>query len=163
MFASRADLLSRCNARRLAQLAIPADKAIPMADEALRVAIDGGDLSGYSAADQSALMLGLDTIDKALADAHAFIVSYGIPETVQTTLLARLTSTVAWYYLQGDERMTDEVLKAYNGVVDTLKSHARGDLSLLPPDSATASLPEDMVQLDSSPRRYGSASSGDDW
>ena len=68
----------------------------------------------------AALALALEAIDKALADADALILSYGIPATVQTTLLARLASTVALYYLQGAERMTDDVRKAYDGVIDTL-------------------------------------------
>ena len=87
-FASRSDLLARSNARRLAQLAVPADMDM-VPDEALRAAIAGSDLSAFSQAEQAALALALEAIDKALADADALILSYGIPDTVQTTLLAR--------------------------------------------------------------------------
>src|SRR3989338_8958947 len=112
MFATRSDLLARSNARRLAQLAVPADVVMPPED-ALRIAIDGGSLDGYTQAEQSALTLALDAIDKALADANELIVGYGIPATAQSPLIARLCSTIALYYLQGAERMTDDVNKAY--------------------------------------------------
>lgn len=159
-FATRADLLARSNARRLAQLAVPADKAMPP-EAALRVAIDGGSLTGYTADEQAAIALALDAIDKARADADALLLSYGIPDTVQNTLVARLSSTVALYFLQGAERMTDDVAKAYQGVIDTLKSHARGDLNLVPPPPPLPTDPvvsDDLVQLESSARRYGSTS-----
>lgn len=162
-FATRADLLARSNARRLAQLAVPADKAMPP-DDALRTAIAGGDVSVYSADEQAALALALDAIDKALADADALLLSHGIPATVQTTLLARLASTVALYYLQGAERMTDDVSKAYDGVIDTLKSHSKGQVNLIPPALTDPVLTDDAVVFTSSPRRYGSASSAvGDW
>lgn len=161
-FATRADLLARSNARRLAQLAVPADMEM-VPDEALRVAIAGGVLTGYTAAQQTALAAALDAIDKALNDADALILSYGIPATVQTTLLARLSSTIALYYLQGAERMTEDVRHAYEGVIDTLKAHARGDLSLVPDDGSTVPLTEDVAFIESSAARFISPISGGDW
>ncbi|MDT4328538.1 phage protein Gp36 family protein [Methylomonas sp. MS20] len=165
-FATRADLLARTNARRLAQLAVPADMAMPP-EAALRVAIDGGDLSGYTADEQSALAGALGAMDTALADADALILSYGIPDTVQTTLIARLASTVALYYLQGAERMTDDVRNAYQGVIDTLKAHARGELNLIPAEPPLPTDPvisDDLVQFESSARRYGGTSTViEDW
>lgn len=161
-FASRADLLSRSNARRLAQLAVPADVAMPP-DDALRTAIAGGDLSAYTHQDQDALALALDAIDKALADSDALILSYGIPATVQTTLLARLASTVALYYLQGAERMTEDVRKAYDGVIDTLDAHAKGRLSLVPADPTEPIPSDDLSIIESNPRRFGSCAPADDW
>jgi phage gp36-like protein len=152
-FASRSDLLARSNARRLAQLAVPADlNMVP--DDALRVAIAGSDLGAYSPAEQSALALALEAIDKALADADALILSYGIPDTVQTTLLARLASTVALYYLQGAECMTDDVRKAYDSTIDTLKAHARGDLDLVPRAPTDPAPSDDLAVIESQPRRY---------
>ncbi|MCQ8103249.1 DUF1320 family protein [Methylomonas sp. SURF-2] len=162
-FATRADLLARTNARRLAQLAVPADMAMPP-EAALRVAIDGGSLAGYSPAEQIALAGALDAIDEALADADALLLSYGLPETLQTPLVARLSSTVALYYLQGAERMTDDVAKAYQGVLDTLKAHATGLLSLIPPEPDAPELSEDLVLFESSSRRYGGMSTViEDW
>lgn len=162
-FATRADLLARSNARRLAQLAVPADVDMPP-DDALRVAIAGGDLTGYTPAQQSALALALDAIDKALADADALLLSYGIPASVQTTLLARLASTVALYYLQGTERMTSELQDAYDKTIGTLKAHSRGELSLVPVVPAVPPLSDDQVLMESSPRRYGGAqTAAGDW
>jgi phage gp36-like protein len=157
-FATRADLLARSNARRLLQLAVPTDAVVPP-DEALRVAIDGDDVTVYSNDEQTALTLALDAIDKALADANELIVSYGIPDAAQSTLIARLCSTIALYYLQGAERMTDDVSKAYEGAIGTLKAHARGDLNLLPLDPALPLLPEDQVLMTSNTRRYGTGAS----
>jgi phage gp36-like protein len=154
MFATRSDLLARSNARRLAQLAVPADVGM-VPDDALRIAIAGGNLSAFTAADQASLTLALDAIDKALADANELIVSYGIPATAQSTLIARLCSTIALYYLQGAERMTDDVTKAYEGAVATLKSHARGEVSLLPAVPSATPLLEDQVLFVSDTRRYG--------
>ena len=153
-FASRSDLLARSNARRLAQLSVPADMDM-VPDEALRAAIAGGDLSIFSSSEQNALALALEAIDKALADADALILSYGIPGTVQTTLLARLASSVALYYLQGAEGMTDDVRKAYDGVIDTLKAHSRGDLNLVPAQRSAPDLSDDLIVIQSQPARYG--------
>lgn len=163
IFATRADLLARSNARRLAQLAVPTDMGM-VPEAALRDAITEQDLSGYTETDRVALALALEAIDKALSDADALILSYGIPETVQTTLLARLTSTIALYYLQGAERMTDDVRQAYEAVIATLKAHARGELSLLPPDpDAPPVLDADGVAIYSGRPRYGRQSTSDDW
>lgn len=153
-FATRSDLLARSNARRLAQLAIPADVVMPP-DDALRIAIAGGDLSELTDAEQASLTLALDAIDKALADASELIVSYGIPATAQSQLIARLCSTIALYYLQGAEHLTDDVQKAYEGAIGTLKSHSRGEVSLLPAVVANPPLPEDQVLMSSDTRRYG--------
>lgn len=152
-FATRADLLARSNARRLSQLAVPADMAMPP-DDALRVAVAGGDLSVFTVLEQTALAAALVAIDNALADAEALILSYGIPATVQTTLLSRLASTVALYYLQGAERMTDDVRKAYEAELATLKAHARGELDLIPAAPADPVPSDDLVIIESAPWRY---------
>ncbi|WP_413460219.1 phage protein Gp36 family protein [Herbaspirillum huttiense] len=160
-FASRSDLLARSSAMRLAQLAVPTDMNM-VPDEALRVAISGGDLSQYSQDVRQALTVALDTIDGALHDADALILSYGIPATVQTTLLSRLASTVALYYLQGAERMTDDVKHAYEGAIATLKAHSKGDVNLIPPAATDPVLSDDVAIIVSSSRRYRSAWSDDD-
>lgn len=155
-FATRADLLARSNARRLGQLAIPADREM-VPDDALRAAIAGGSLVDFTQVDQQSLVLGLDAIDKALDDANAFILSYGIDAAVQTTLLARLTSTIALYYLQGAERMTDDVQKAYENAVAVLKSHSRGDINLVPALPTDPVIVGDVIDIASNPVRYGVA------
>jgi len=161
-FATRADLLARSNARRLANLATPADMAMPPED-ALRVAIAGGSLAGYSTEAQASIAGALDAIDKALADADALILSYGIAATAQSTLLARISSTIALYYLQGAEKMTDDVRKAYEGEVATLKAHSRGDLDLAPTAPTVPLITENLVFIESTPGRYPGYVPGDDW
>lgn len=152
-FATRLDLLGRSNARRLAQLAVPADLPMPP-EEALRVAIAGGDLTGYTAADQASLAAALTAIDDALADADALILSYGIPATVQTTLLARLGSTIALYNLQSAEGMPKDVADAYAAALGTLKAHARGELNLAPSVPTDPVPSSDLVIIESRPGRY---------
>jgi len=159
-FATRADLLARSNARRLAQLAVPADMAMPP-DDALRVAVAGGDLTAYTPAEQLALAKALDAIDQALGDADALMLSYGIPETVQTTLLARLASTIALYYLQGAERMTKEVQQAYDAAIAMLNKHAAGQLNLIPSTPTDPVPSSDLVIIESTPGRYSSYVDGE--
>lgn len=160
-FASRSDLLARSNARRLAKLSVPADMDM-VPDEALRVAIAGGDLSVFNQGEQTALTLALEAIDGALADADALILSYGIPDSVKTPLLARLASTVALYYLQGAERMTDDVSKAYDGVIATLRAHVRGELDLLPVVVTAPAPMEETALITSQRRRYGAGDPDDE-
>jgi phage gp36-like protein len=153
-FATRSDLLARSNARRLAQLAVPADVDMPP-ESALRIAIAGGDLTALTANEMASLNLALQTIDQALADASALIVSHGIPDTASSPLIARLCSTIALYYLQGAERMTVDEAKAYEGAIATLKSHARGEINLLAAVPDATPLPEDQILIISAPHRYG--------
>lgn len=164
-FASRSDLLARSNARRLAQLAVPADVGM-VPDDALRAAIAGGDLTAFTPAEQDAIALALEAIDKGLADADALLLSYGIPATVQTTLLARLASTVALYYLQGAERLTKDDALAYDGCIATLKAHARGELNLVPSSPLAPGEPvpgDDAAIIESRRQRYGADASAEDW
>ncbi|MCL1860691.1 MAG: DUF1320 domain-containing protein [Proteobacteria bacterium] len=150
MFATRTDLLARSNARRIAQLAVPADFDFPHSERALREIIEGGSLRRYPEKDRPALKMALDAIDKCLADADALLISYGIPPEVQTTLLARLSSTIALYYLQGAERMTKDVQDAYDAVLALLNKFQRGELPGLVPEPDIG-----IAEITSSPRRYG--------
>jgi phage gp36-like protein len=152
-FATRADLLARSNARRLAQLAVPTDYVFPVDELLLRTAIEDGDIGGQPDDDKTAIALALEAIDKALADADALLVSYGIPPEVQTTLLARLASTVALYYLQGAERMTEDIQDAYDAVLALLGKYQRGELPGLVPEDPDAAA-GGMVVIDSGPSRY---------
>lgn len=159
-FASRSDLLARSSARRLAQLAVPTDVKMVLPEDALRAGIAGGDLSALSVDAQRALELGLETIDQALSDAHGLMLGYGIPDTASSPVLSRLCATIALYYLQGSERMPEDMQRLYDAAIGTLKSHARGDVNLLP----VVPLPEDQVLMGSAVRRYGSpVPAGSDW
>ena len=156
-FATRADLLRRSNARRLAQLVVPTDVATMPPVDALRVAIEGGDLSSYSDDARRVMGLMLETIDNALGDADAVILSYGIPATVTNTLLSRIASTIAFYFLQGDDKITEEVKRSYDAVIKLLDQHKKGVLDLInapvepvPPET------DDHAVITSSPSRYGS-------
>jgi phage gp36-like protein len=154
-FATRLDLLARANAQRLAQLAVPADFDFPQSDRALRRAIEGEDLSNLSDDEQAAIALALDAIDKSLADADELLISYGVPPEVTSRLLARLSSTVALYYLQGTERMTETLEKAYAAVLSLLDKYRKGELpGLIPEDADAPPMPDGMAEITSAPRRY---------
>lgn len=161
-FATRADLLARSNARRVAQLAVPADMEMPPFD-ALRVAIVGGDLTVYTPSDRDTLSAALAVIDEALGDADELILSYGIPSTVGNKLLARIASTIALYYLHGAGEASKEVNEAYTDAVAKLKAHTRGEINLLPVSPSTATEPcEDAAIIASAPGRYGKRLDPDD-
>ena len=156
-FATRADLLARTNARRLFNLAVPADLP-PVAEACLRQAISDGDLSVFNENidDKLSAECALDAIDKALADADALIISYGIATNAQNSLLARIASTIAFYYLHSAESIPEDVRKSYEGVVDSLKNHAAGRLDLTPEANNTGeSVNNDAIIIESSPPRYG--------
>jgi len=153
-FATRHDLLARSNATRIAQLAVPADKDMP--GVTLRAAIDGVDLSAHTDVDQEIITLALDTLDKCLADADALLISYRVPADARSTLLARMASTVAIYYLHQGEKMRDDVQAAYDDVIDKLKQFSKGLLDLLPPDYDNGQ--NDIggnPMIESTPPRYG--------
>lgn len=153
-FATRLDLLQRSNARLLAQVAVPADMdRVP--DDALRVAVTGGDLSDYTPAEQTALSAALDAIDGALWEADELITSFGIPASAQSTLLSRLACTIAMYFILPAGNEDEAVERAYKASVDTLKSHARGDLDLIGQVSADANQTDDAVVITSASSRYG--------
>nr|VFJ90837.1 MAG: Protein of unknown function (DUF1320) [Candidatus Kentron sp. LFY] len=161
-FATRADLLARSNAHRLLHLAVPTDED-PPPEEMLRIAIEDGDLSGYTQDDRDAISGALVVIDTALADADAMIRSYGIPEGTQTPVLARLAATLSLCYLQQTVKgvaLDEDTKRAHDGVIATLSSHARGILDLVPPIAAPSG--EDIL-VESSPRRYVVSGDSVDW
>lgn len=53
--------------------------------------------------------------------------------------------------------MTDDVRKAYDGVIDTLKAHSRGDLDLVPAAPTDPAPSDDLAVIESQPRRYRSS------
>jgi phage gp36-like protein len=153
MFADAATLLQHTNATRLLQLAVPADRA--MVDEsALRAAIAGDDLSGYSAADQATLVLVQGAIHEALADASGLIVNYGIPEDFSSGVVARLATTIALYYLQRLGGDSEAATRAYEGAIATLKSHSKGELNLVPVVADPPQVLTDGIEIVSGQSRY---------
>lgn len=153
MFATVTDVLARTNAVRLCQLCVPADFAMPSVDN-FRLFLEDGDTSAIDADELVVLASAATAINDALSDATALMVSYGLPENAESSLLARMCSTIALYYLQSAECMTDELQKMYDGVIKMLHQHAAGAVRLLP----TLPLPNDdstCVVIESAPSRYG--------
>ncbi len=154
-FATRLDLLARGSAHRIAQLAVPTDMRMQPLD-AVRAVLEGAEVASYPAEQQPALAGALGKVDKALADADALILSYGIPADVLTSLLARLASTVALFYLAGNN-VTKEEAAAYEAALATLKAHARGEINLVPAAPDAPALEPDLAIITSNPSRYGRA------
>lgn len=155
-FATRADLLARGSANRIAQLAVPTDMDMAPRD-AVRAVLDGADVASFPADQQPALAGALAAVNDALSDADALILSYGIPADAVTPLLTRLACTIALYNLQGIERMTEAMQKQYDAVLAMLKSHAKGEISLIPTDPTDPADTEDLAIIESQPRRFGGA------
>ncbi|WP_180131891.1 phage protein Gp36 family protein [Rhodoferax sp. BLA1] len=162
-YATRADLLARTNARRLAQLAVPADVAmVPL--EVMRAALDGSATGTLDTATAQAVALALQAVDKALGDADALMQSYGVPATATGTMLTRIACTLAMYYLQGAERLEKDEISAYDGVISLLKQYRRGEIDLTPGVPADPAEPEgDLVSMESAPARYGSSGESYGW
>lgn len=161
-FATRADLLKLVNVHRLGQLAVPTDMSMPD-DEILRVALDGGDLGEFTEFDQDLIDLALANIDQALADASELIVSYGIPANGVSTLITRYAAQVAVYLLaSSQDSVTEQLLAAYNNVIKQLQMHARGEINLLPDNSAPP-IADDVITITSAPNRYIPTGCGNDW
>ena len=157
-FATRTDLLARTDARRLAALATPADREMLTDTNALRVAISGGDLTGYSETEQTTIALMIAVIDSALADAAGLVISYGIPALTQTPLLSRIASTIAYCYLQSTEGQSAEVKSLYDAQIKLLENHAKGMSSLIPVAETTPPAPAtDESVIFSNPTRYDNA------
>lgn len=163
-FATRSDLLARGSANRIAQLAVPTDMQMVRIVTDVRAVLEGAAVADFPADQQAALAAALVAVDGALADADALIISYGIPDTASTLLLTRLACTIALYNLQSGERMTEQLQRQYDAVIAMLKSHARGEINLIPPDPAAPAVVEDLAVIESNPRRYGGTVAGaGDW
>lgn len=162
-YATRADLLARTNAQRLAQLAVPADVAmVPL--EVMRAAFSGGGAGELDPATQQAVDLALEAVDHALADADVLMQSYGVPATASNTMLTRMACTLAMYYLQGGEGLSKDDAMAYDGVLRLLGQYRRGEIDLTPGVIVDPAVPEgDLVSIESAPGRYGTSGAWGGW
>lgn len=160
IFATRQDLLTRSNALRLAQLAVPTDLAMVRLD-VVRTALMGGSIADEPADVQAAVAEALTAIDHALTDAHELIVGYGVSTTATSATLTRMCCTVALYYLQGAERLDKTDGMAYDGVIKLLEQHKRGLVDLTPSTNTTgtpsADDSVDTVVMESAPGRFGAS------
>ncbi|WP_310609827.1 phage protein Gp36 family protein [Limnohabitans sp.] len=165
MFATRQDLLTRSNAQRLAQLAVPADMAMVPLD-VMRTALTGGSTDTEPADVQVAVAAALATIDQALTDAHELIVSYGIAtDTPATAVLTRMCCTLAIYFLQSSERLEKTDAMGYDGVVKLLMQHKNGTLDLTSNAGTTGAgsdATDNVLVMCSQPSRFGADDNDDD-
>ena len=157
ILATRQDLFLRSNAQRLAQLSVPTDRQM-MPDFAFRDAIVGNDISVYSAYDQESLVMSMGVIDSALIDAEATVFSYGVAQTAKSSLLTRITTTIALHML-GD----DTVIKDFEWAQKMLEGHSKGMLSLVKPEISPLPVVGDVAIIASNSPRYGRDTPFNDW
>ena len=164
-YATRAQLLERCNLVRLAQLAVPTGFAMPEVTD-VRAALLGDTGLSVDTATAAVLAEAVLAVDTALADAADLMRSYAVPEPAATVppVLVRINCQLAMQYLAERAGMlADSDSAAYNATLKLLAKHASGEVALVPPVApAPGELPSDGVaRITSSPSRYGAGAADD--
>lgn len=162
-YASRAQLLQRCNLLRLVQLAVPTGGVMPDTD-LVYGALTGGDTSSATVEEGAALAEAVQAVDTALTDGADLMRSHGLPAPAAPVpqVLTRINVTLALYYLASRAGpVGDEERRAYDAAVKLLDQHARGDIALIPPDDSGVAT-TDTAHISSGPGRYGVAVDSDD-
>ena len=133
MYVTAAQLATRYGYAELAQLAQP-DDAVTVAPEMLRLTVEGGDRSAYSADETDAADHAVAAIDTAIADAGAEIDGYlagryTLPLAEVPEVLALRAAQVARYHLSNDQ-LIDKVEAAYKAAVRWLEWVSSGRIQL---------------------------------
>lgn len=157
-YADRTDLQKRYGADELLQLTHRTSVEVPV--EALRGAIAGEAITGYTQEVQDAVAAILETIDEALQDALGEIEprlqagGYDLPLASSPRMLIKAHADIARYYLHGDA-VTDVVRQRYEDAISWLKAVVRGqaDLGLTAADEA-AEDPTGGVQYEAADRVF---------
>lgn len=149
MYATALDMLNLYADREMAQLAAPESPAVD--GVLLRLTVEGGDRSAYSAQDQADADKALLRIDEALADAERFINSYLSPnytlplavELIADSNLKRVTCDITRYEM--DTRPREDMRDRYSDHKSWLRDVAMNKASLGEQDTATAAQDGRMV------------------
>lgn len=149
MYATALDMLNLYADREMAQLAAPDSPAVD--GVLLRLTIEGGDRSAYSAQDQADADKAQVRIDEALNDAERFINSYLSPnyrlplsvELIADSNLKRVTCDISRYEM--DARPTEDMRNRYNDHKSWLRDVSLNKASLGVQDTATAAQDGRMV------------------
>lgn len=164
-YATRAQLLDRCNLQRLAQLAVPTGGVMPPVDWVQLAML--GQPTGATGPELDALNAAVVAVDTALADGADLMRSYQVPEATTWTgatpaqavpaVLVRINCQLAMHYLvERAGMLADSDSANYNALLKLLAKHASGEVALVPPPSPAPTTPStDVAQITSGASRYG--------
>lgn len=157
-YATRAQLLDRCNLQRLAQLAVPTGGLMPAVDQVRTALLDGS--GTWDAETAGVLADAVTAVDTALADGADLMRSYAVPApgiwgAAVPPVLVRLNCQLAMHYLAERAGMLAESDGAnYGALVKLLGKHASGEVALVPPADQAATT-ADVAHISSGRSRYG--------
>lgn len=165
VYATRSQLLDRCNLLRLAQLAVPTGVAMPDVTD-VRAALLGDTGLSVDTATAAVLTEAVLAVDTALEDGADLMRSYQVPAMEQPVppVLVRINCQLAMHYLAERAGMlADSDSSNYNALIKLLAKHASGEVSLTPgaepaPDAAPSA---DVARITSGRSRYGLCSDPD--
>lgn len=132
-YATAQDLLTRFDVDEITQRAAREVPRLVTVDM-LRIAAEGGDLTGYTDDVRAAIAKAMDKIEAALSDAHNLIDSYlagrfALPLSPVPQVLPRIACELARYYLY-DDQLTDPVKQRYEGNIKFLRDVSTGTVRL---------------------------------
>lgn len=174
-YATRTQLLDRCNLLRLAQLAVPTGYTMPE-PTLVRAALlaDTQALAGLDTQTASVLADAVVAVDTALADGADLMRGHQVPVASTWTganpvqavpqVLVRLNCQLAMHYLAERAGMLAESDNAnYKAICKLLAQHASGAVSLVPDvEPAPGATPStDVAVIYSSASRYGTQAAED--
>lgn len=152
-YATAADLLERYETELVAQRAAP--DGVRVSGELLRLTVDGGDRSGFTADQVAAADAGLARINECLADADGVIDSYlskryPLPLISVPRVIRRLACDLARFYLWGDAASIEGVEeREYKAAIKMLAAIRDGEqqLGVQPePSAPTSSVVAELIQ-----------------
>lgn len=132
-YAAASELLDRFSAEEIAQRV---DRSIPrlVSGELLQLAAAGGDLSGYTAAEQNAVASSLAIVAQSLADADSTIDGYlagrnAVPLATPPLIIKRLACDLARFFIY-DDQVTETIQKRYDAAIAFFRDVAAGRVSI---------------------------------
>lgn len=156
------DLLARFGADELAQIA---DFSVPrvVTGGLLQAAVNGADMSPWSASDIEAVTAVLAALTRAIDDAQSEIDSYlssrySVPMATPSAVIKRLTGDIARYCLCGDIA-TETVQKRYDAAVAFLRNVAAGKAAL-GIEAETPAPTGGIVEISTSAKVFGRSDRG---
>lgn len=162
-YATATELLDRFDAEEVAQRT---DRSTPrlVTAELLRAAAAGGDLSGYTAAEQAAAVAALSLINSALVDADNTVdgylaVRYAVPLASPPAVVRRLACDLARYFLY-DDQATETIQKRHDAAERFFREVGAGKLSLGVDMGAAAQPAGGTVEITSGGSVFGRSDKG---
>jgi phage gp36-like protein len=158
-YATPQSLVDRVSAiETLAQAAGPVDQP-PVSGALLRLTIEGGDRSAYTADEQAAADDALVVLLRALADAESEVNGYlagrhEVPLATVPDVIVRHTIGIAIYHVIGT-RATERDERLYKDAIAFLRDVSRGVVSLGTDGSGDQPATSNTVQFDPGTKHFG--------